>query len=83
MKRKGDHARWFTVQDLAVRLHLKPKTVRRIVRPYRDRCHLARNGSHPRKVLWVPLEVVRAIEKAREALFAKSLSRPSSPSPLT
>lgn len=76
-------ARWYTVQELADRLHLRPKTVRRILRPYRDRCHLARNGSHPRLVLWVPLAVVLSIEKARKALIFESLSSPSSPSPLT
>lgn len=59
-------ARWYTVSELADRLRLRPRTAWLLVRPYRDQCRLARNGSHPRRVLWIPSAVVRAIEKQRE-----------------
>lgn len=60
--------RWLTVRELADRLRLRPRTAWLLVRPYRARCRLGRNGSHPRKVLWIPADVVRTIEKQRQAL---------------
>jgi hypothetical protein len=63
-------ARWYTVRELADRLRLKPRTVWLYARPYRDRCRLGRNGSHPRLVLWIPADVARAIEKERETRVA-------------
>lgn len=48
---------WYTVKELASLLHRSPRTIGRLIRPYRDQCHLARQGSHPRKVLWIPLPV--------------------------
>ena len=56
---------WFTVEDLASRLHLAVETARKLVRPFRARCHLARKGSHPRLVLWIPRDVVLKIERQR------------------
>jgi hypothetical protein len=58
---------WFTVRELAARLHLAPFTTRQLVKPFREYCHLARQGSHPRRVLWIPLDVVLAIERQRAA----------------
>ncbi len=52
---------WYTIRELAELLHLQPRTARRLVRSYRSRCHLARNGSHPRLMLWVPVDVVGEI----------------------
>lgn len=72
-------ARWYTVLDLADQLHVKPRTAWGLVKPYRHRCHLGRDGSHPRKVLWIPADVVRSIEKGRETALGgnpvKALSR--------
>jgi hypothetical protein len=56
---------WFTVAELAERFHVEPITAWRLVRPYRARCHLARNGPHPRHVLWVPASVVEELERGR------------------
>lgn len=58
--------RWFTLHAVADRLHVGWLTAWRLVRPHRDKCHLARKGSHPRLVLWVPAEVVAEIERAQE-----------------
>ena len=59
-------SRWYTVAAVAERLHVRPITAWRRLKPYRLRCHLARNGSHPRRVLWVPADVVRALERAQK-----------------
>lgn len=56
---------WFTVEELAARLHVQRITAWRLLRPYRARCHLGRNGSHPRLVLWVPSAVVNEISAER------------------
>lgn len=60
--------RWVTVHELADRLRLRPHTAWLLVRPYRARCRLGRKGSHPRKVLWIPADVIHAIEKQRQTL---------------
>jgi len=52
---------WYTVRELAELLHVRPLTAWRLVRPYRSRCHLARDGRHPRRSLFVPVEVVGEI----------------------
>lgn len=52
---------WYTVRDLSCLFHRSPKTIRHLIRPYRERCHRDRCGSHPRKVLWIPVSVVREI----------------------
>jgi lambda family phage portal protein len=52
---------WYTVKELAAFLHRSPKTVRNLLKPYRDQCHLGRDGSHPRKVLWVPQLIARTL----------------------
>lgn len=71
--------RWYTVLDVADQLHVRPRTAWGLVRAYRHRCHLGRDGSHPRKVLWIPVDVVRAIEKQRASGICgnpvKTLSR--------
>lgn len=61
-------AKWYTVREMADRLRLRPHTVWLILQSYRDQCRLGRKGSHPRKLLWIPIEVVRAIEKQRKSL---------------
>lgn len=60
--------RWVTLQQLAERCHVRPRTAWRLVRPYREACHLGRNGPHPRLVLWIPFEVVLLIEEERARL---------------
>ena len=60
---------WYTVQELAELLHVGLLTARRLVRPYRSRCHLARSGSHPRRVLWVPVDVVGEIIAERTVIW--------------
>lgn len=52
---------WYTVKQLGALLHRSPKTVRNLIQPYRDQCHLAREGSHPRKVLWIPRQVAQTL----------------------
>ena len=59
---------WYRVRDLAGCFHRSPRTIRRLVRPYRAHCHLDRDGRHPRKVLWIPRIVAKQIEKT---LFAE------------
>lgn len=58
--------RWYTVEEVAEELHVRPLTAWRLVRPYRDRCHLARKGRHPRRVLWIPEAVLRQLREARD-----------------
>lgn len=62
-------AAWFTVGDVALLLHVGRLTAWRILKPYRDRCHLAREGSHPRLVLWIPSAVVQALRQERRAMW--------------
>jgi hypothetical protein len=57
---------WFTIRELAARLHLSTGTTHRLVKPFREHCHLAREGSHPRLVLWIPVAVALAIERQQE-----------------
>lgn len=56
---------WFTVGEVAGVLHVQRMTAWRLLRPYRERCHLGRAGSHPRRVLWVPLAVVEELRASR------------------
>jgi len=65
---------WYTLREIAAVLHLRPRTARRLLAPYRMRCHLAREGSHPRLVLWVPGAVVVELERAR-GLVATAVAR--------
>ena len=76
---------WFTVEDLALRWHLAPKTARKLLRPFRRRCHLARRGAHPRLILWIPRDAVLSIERSRGRLWAdpENPVKPNPPSPLT
>lgn len=55
---------WYTLKQLAGLLHRRPKTIRRLIRPYRDRCHLDRAGSHPRKVLWIPGDIAQKVAES-------------------
>lgn len=57
---------WYTIHEVAAVLHVQRMTAWRLLRPHRARCHLARAGSHPRLVLWVPAQVVRQLEADRE-----------------
>lgn len=63
---------WYSVRQLANQLNRAPKTIRRLLRPYRPECRLAREGSHPRLHLWVPGHVAKALE---EKLFGESGNR--------
>lgn len=65
---------WFTVAEVAEVLHLQPTTAWRLVRPYRARCHLARNGRHPRLHLWVPLSVVEALKADRARVWVGDMA---------
>ncbi len=58
--------RWYTVRQIALELHVRPLTAWRLVRPYRSRCHTARAGRHPRRVLWVPEAVLRLLRESRD-----------------
>jgi hypothetical protein len=59
---------WFSVEDLAALWHIKAQMVRLLLKPHRGRCHLARRGKRPERVLWIPVEVVRALDRERLAL---------------
>ena len=52
---------WYTVKELAGLLHRSPKTIHSLLQPYRSECHLGRQGSHPRKVLWVPQPIAQEL----------------------
>lgn len=56
---------WFTVRDVAALLHVQRLTAWRLLRAHRSACHLARDGQHPRLVLWVPATVVDALRADR------------------
>lgn len=56
---------WYTLAEVAALLHVGIRTTRRLLAPYREQCHLARKGRHPRLVLWVPVEVFAEIRKKR------------------
>lgn len=56
---------WYTVREIALLLHVTRLTAWRLLEPYRARCHLAREGSHPRLVLWVPSAVVSDLRRDR------------------
>jgi len=60
---------WFTAAEVAELLHVGARTMRRLIRPHRAQCHLARNGANPRLVLWVPASVVRELRDARRMLW--------------
>jgi hypothetical protein len=60
---------WYTMREVEARLHVRPRTAWRLVRPYRSRCHLARGGQHPRLLLWVPRSVLRELEEGRIATW--------------
>jgi hypothetical protein len=62
---------WFTLGEVAAALHVARLTAWRQLRPFRARCHLARQGSHPRLCLWVPAEVVRELEGGRIPRIAR------------
>ncbi len=56
--------RWYTVREIALLLHRAPKTIRSLLKPYRTRCRLAREGRNPRRVLYIPESVARQVEAA-------------------
>ena len=60
---------WFTVREVALLLHVGRLTAWRLLRPYRERCHLAREGSHPRLVLWIPGAVVTELRRERRDMW--------------
>jgi len=57
---------WFTVEDVATLLNVKPIVAWRKLRPFRSRCRLARRGQHPRKLLWVPDDVVMELSQQHQ-----------------
>lgn len=71
---------WYTLREVAEALHLRPRTTRRLLQPFRQRCHLARAGAHPRLVLWVPAFVVLELQRAR-GLAAMAVAAEPSPQP--
>ena len=54
--------RRYTVKEIAAILHRAPKTVRALLKPHRAKCALAREGRHPRLILYVPESVVLLLE---------------------
>lgn len=66
---------WWTLQELSARYHVGLRMVQDLIRPHRGRCHLGRRGKHPRMVLWVPLEVVRALDRERRENMSSSISQ--------
>jgi hypothetical protein len=66
--------KWFTVGEVAAMLHVQRMTAWRLLRPYRDRCHLGRAGSHPRRVLWVPVAVVEELRASRSRWWRERAS---------
>ena len=60
---------WFTQAELSALLHVGDRTTRRLLKPYRKQCHMARHGSHPRLLLWIPAAVVTEICEARGELW--------------
>lgn len=58
-----DLEKWYTVQQLAAIWHRSPKTVRRLLTPFRPDCLRVREGKNPRRILWVPRRVATAIEQ--------------------
>lgn len=58
---------WWTTEDLAQRWHVSEKRVRELLAPHRRHCHLARRGRHPRLCLWIPIEIVKVLDRDRNS----------------
>lgn len=65
---------WYTLGEVAAVLHVARMTAWRQLRPFRAQCHLARAGTHPRLVLWVPADVVRQLERPWKETSVKPFS---------
>lgn len=61
---------WYTLAEVAAMLHVGTRTTRRLLAPYRDKCHLARKGQHPRLLLWIPGSVVTALCEGRREMWS-------------
>ena len=57
---------WLTLAQVADALHVSTRWARELVRPYRDRCHIARRGDHPRLLLWIPHAVLTQLLAERQ-----------------
>ncbi len=64
-----DDKPWYTAYQVAALLHISRRQVRRLLRSYRSRCHVARDGRHARHVLWVPAQLVKELVAEREAVW--------------
>lgn len=60
---------WYKRSEVAALLHVGERTTYRLLSPHRNRCHMARDGNHPRLVLWVPAAVVNELREARKMLW--------------
>lgn len=65
---------WWSVSDLCTRWHIGAQMVRLLLKPHRGRCHMARRGKHPRHQLWVPVEVVRVLDRERRETMQRRAS---------
>lgn len=65
---------WFTADQLAARWHLSERRVRELVAPHHGQCHMARRGRHPRLALWIPIDVVKRLDRERQE-FRKPVAR--------
>lgn len=59
---------WWTTDQLGARWHISEKRVRELLVPHRGQCHLARRGKNPRLVLWIPIDVVKRLDRDRREL---------------
>jgi hypothetical protein len=77
---------WWSVADLCARWGIKAQMVWILLKPYRGRCHRARRGKHPRLTLWVPIDVVRELDRERQNRLLPAAGRKgcqAPPSPIT
>lgn len=58
---------WWSVDELAERYRLSVPSAHRLVQPHRGKCYIGRRGKHPRRVLWIPVEVVRVLDRERRS----------------
>lgn len=65
----GSAPEWYEAPKVADLLHVTRRHLQRLLTPHRDRCHLARDGRHPRLVLWVPALVVRQLREERRSVW--------------
>ena len=69
---------WYPAPVVAELLHITRRRLSDLLAPHRERCHLARDGRHPRLVLWVPAPVVRQLRKERRSVWLARMPAPES-----